>query len=194
MRKTKFICILIVFAIFQTAFGQRGFKVINKAATKIDAKDYRKAIKLLDKAAKMDYGFCGTAYVEAVYNIYLLKFKAYYGLKKYHLARRNLDSITVFGEGCHYLDSLKLLTYQTEYGAEYLKNVIDASISDAYVTCNDDYCFGNIPIIASDKVLRFRIYEDYMDYVFTENQTERNELWKNQFKHSDIYNLIQISE
>jgi hypothetical protein len=157
----KSISILIFLLLFigfsQNVFAQRGYKVIKKAENKIKSKDYFKAIKLLNKAEKMDYGFCGNARLVADFEIDSLRFTAYHEQKKFELARTSLDSLFSFGVR-EDLDSLKVLTYQKEYGEKFLKDIIERSIPNSYIECNDYDCFGYIPLAGNKKILKFKIY------------------------------------
>jgi hypothetical protein len=186
-----FILLFLFLGTSQCVFAQRGYKVINKAEKKIESKDYLKALRLLDRAEKMDYGFCGNARLEADLAIDSLRFVAFYKLNKYESARKSLDSLFSFGNR-EDLDSLKVLTYQKEYGTEFLKNIIDKSISNSYLDCNVDDCYGNIPIIGTEKVLKFKIYGYNINYFFIKNERERDSLWVSEFRKSKAYQLIKL--
>ena len=184
---------LFLILITQNISAQKAYKVIEKAEHKIVEKNYEKALKLLNKAENMDYGFCGNAKLTADYEIDSLRFVAYFKLNKFELARKSLDSLFSFGKR-EDLDSLKVLTYQKEYGDEFIRNIIDKSIPNSYVECNDYDCFGYIPLAGNEKHLKFKIYGDYLNYMFIEDRTERNNLWITEFRKSKTYELIKLIE
>lgn len=55
----------------------QSYYLIEKAEKKIIEKDYPKALKLLNRALVADYGFCGTAKIEAEVEINRLKLKLF---------------------------------------------------------------------------------------------------------------------
>jgi len=191
MKKPFYIYILLLIFIgtSKSVFSQRGYKVIKKAQNKIEFNDFSKAIKLLNKAEKMDYGFCGNAWLVAKQEIDSLRFVAFYNLKKYDLARRSLDSIISFSKRDD-LDSLKVLTYQKEYGNEFLKKHIKESLSSSYVECDDIIdCYGIIPL-KNNKFIRFKIIENMNLYFMEENSEKQNKMWIEEFKKSKMYTMI----
>lgn len=170
--------------------AQRGFRLIEKAEKEVESTRYRKALKLLKKAEKEDYGICGNAGLTAQFEIDSLKFIVFYQLIDYEAARKSLDSLLSFGKRDD-LDSLKIITYQAECGNEILKQTIDTSLSGAYVECSEYDCYGNIPIEKTEKIIRLKIHGDYFKYMFVEDNTERNNLWIDEFRESEAYKLIK---
>ncbi|WP_417871391.1 hypothetical protein [Winogradskyella sp.] len=185
------LALLFLFGNYQIGFAQRGFKVIERAEKKIESYNYSKALKLLDKAEKMNYGFCGNAWLEARNEIDSLRFVAFFNQGKYDLARKSLDSLYSFGQRDD-LDSLKVLTYQKELGNELLKKLIDESLPNSYVECGDIIdCYGIIPLSQNDMFLKFKIGETMEIYFMEENQEKKNKLWIDEFKKSKMYKMIK---
>ena len=68
----------LIFLLFWSPFlFSQSYDLIKKAEKKIIEKDYPKALKLLNRALVADYGFCGTAKVEAETEINRLKLKLF---------------------------------------------------------------------------------------------------------------------
>ncbi len=145
------------------AISQNGFRVIQKAESNVNEGNSKKALKLLNKAEKMDYGFCGNAYIEAENRIDFLRSMIYLKNKNYELARASLDSIVWFSER-NDIDSIKVWTYQQELGSKYLNRIIDSSLKKSIVKCNENDCYGIIPLKNKETTLKFKIWEDYLVY------------------------------
>lgn len=70
-----------LFVIFLSLFFSFGYcqdySLIRRAEKKINAKEYKKALRLLNRAEHADYGFCGNARMEAVSEINRLHLRLY---------------------------------------------------------------------------------------------------------------------
>lgn len=115
--------ILLLFIISDFSFGQKGFKKIREAEELIEKGAFKKAKRILNQASKMDYGFCGNAWVDA--NIEINKNKAiiYYKQKKYQKALKYIS--TNFRD----FDELKMQILIAWQGKEKVKKEIDENIS-----------------------------------------------------------------
>jgi hypothetical protein len=67
---------IIFFLSCSVGFAQ-DYSTIRRAEKKIDQKEYAKALKLLNRAKKQDYGFCGNARLEAELMINELKIRLF---------------------------------------------------------------------------------------------------------------------
>ena len=140
--------ILIVFLIAfisANSFGQN-FKYINKAERLIDANiRLDRALKLLDKAEKVDYGFCGNSRITAFWHINYLKARVYYKKKELKLALTHLDSINgcMFGGNCKKSDSLKYKIIGELYGKKKVLTLLK-NLSDSVITYTDVWMERNI--------------------------------------------------
>ncbi len=71
-----------------------------------------------------------------------------------------------------------------------MKNKIDSSLKNSFVDCDDNDCYGKIPLGEKNTILSFKIYGDYT-YLFEENTNKRNTMWLNKFRKSEAYKLIK---
>jgi len=185
--------ILSLFFLFILAlpiFAQEGFKVIHKAEQKYENGQNKKALKLLSKAEKMNYGFCGNAWTDADRAINLLRAKIYIDQENYQLARNSLDSIGWEYKGDN-LDSIRIRTYQLEYGKDSLSNVIDTSFTNTKIECEDYDCFVIMPL-SNGENLKLKVNPmSNSDLIFIDDEKKKLELWIARFKESQNYKLIK---
>jgi len=190
MKKLKtllFFLSLLSFAV--PSFAQKGFKVIDKAERKFEKGKNRRALKLLSKAEKMNYGFCGNAWIEAEIAIDLLRAKIYMDQKKYQLARNSLDSISWgFGGDCY--DSIRIRSYQLEYGKDSLNSMIDTSLANATMHCNEYDCFVSIPLTNGNTIKLKEIPISFNNVINSEVEKQNLKKWIIHFKESENYKLI----
>lgn len=94
----------------------------------------------------MNYGFCENAWLEANRAINLLRANIYIDKKEYQLARNYLDSISSEFVGDN-LDSIRIRTFQMEYGKDSLSSMIDSSLLNTKEECGEYYfCYIIIPL------------------------------------------------
>jgi hypothetical protein len=186
----KYVLIFLVFfnLILQT-FAQKGFKVIHKAEQKYEDGQNKRALELLSKAEKMNYGFCGNARMGAKRAINLLRTKIYINKKEYQLARNSLDSIGWEYKGDN-LDSIKIRTYQMEYGKDSLSNMIDSSLVNTKVECEEYDCFAIIAL-KNGKEIKMKVNPIDFDLIYISDEKKKAEIWVNWFKESENYKLIK---
>jgi len=191
MKANKLLFFFFLFSLgtWMDCYAQTGFRVIDRAEEKIAEGDLTKALKLLNRAEKMDYGFCGNAYLTADQYIDSLRVVIHLKNKDYKLARASMDSIFWLAERLD-IDSIKARTYQYELGAEFLKNNIDAFLRNAVLECGQD-CFGIIPLEGTDAFLKFKIFGDYLDYVMEMDEEKRRQKWIESYSASAAYQLIK---
>ena len=137
----------------------------------------------------MDYGFCGNAHMEAKMWIDSLRYTIHMKNGNYKLARASMDSIIWFGAR-EDIDSIKVRSYQYEYGAQYLKNNIKESLNNAYVTCVSHDCYGIIPLKEIKESLKFKIYDSRFYFQYGNNLNQGAEKWIDKFKASKAYKLL----
>ena len=121
----NYILILLLFS-FSKNFGQveynykQGYKFIGRAGKEIENGNLTKAEKLLEKANKSNYGFCGNAWASAHSQINLLKVEIFNQRKEFDKSFSALDSIKGCGIGadCEARDSLKIITLFLKFGKE----------------------------------------------------------------------------
>jgi len=188
MKNMKFIILsLFLINIKFELCAQKGFKIIQKAEQKYLDGNYSKSMKLLDKADKMDYGFCGNAWMDAYKAIHFLRAQNYIKTKNYQLARNHLDSI----QSQDNYDSIRIITYQLELGKDSLRKMIDASLEKAFISCIDYTCYANIPLTNGKTILKLKInLIQNRDIVSETDDRKKRELWLNKFLSSNNYKMI----
>lgn len=191
MKNLKYILSLfLLLSLALPTFAQKGFKVVHKAEQKYENGQHKKALKLLSKAEKMNFGFCGNAWMDAERAINILKAKIYIDKKKYQLVRNSLDSIGWEYRGDN-LDSIRIRTYQLEYGKDSLSNMIDTSFTNTKIECGDYDCFVITPLTNGEN-LKLKINPmSNSDLIFMDDEKKKLEIWIAVFKESQNYKLIR---
>ena len=180
---------LVFFCLTLKTFAQEGFKVIYKAEVKYENGQHERALKLLTKAENMNYGFCGNAWMDANRAINLLRAKIYIDNKEYQMARNSLDSIN-----WEYLednlDSIRIRTYQMEYGKDSLSSMIDASLVNTNVECGESDCYVIIPL-TNGKLIRMKFCLFNSNLMYIADASKKKEMWVTWFKETENYKLIK---
>lgn len=167
--------------------AQDGFDVIRKAERKATHGQYEKALKLLEQADTMSYGFCLNAWWDANRSINLLRAQIYTNTKAYQLARNSLDSIRVAYNYDNF-DSIRLKTYQLEFGSDNLCAWIDDALAQMTMNCSNGDCFAQLPL-ANGQIVRLKL--DPYDLSISLGDQEKITLWKAQFKASSNYSMVK---
>ena len=108
----------------------QNYKHIKKATQLINSdKNLAKALWHLEKAEKVDYGFCGNAWMEAFWRIHFERARIYARKGNYHSTLSELDSIVTcaFGGDCVKSDSLKLEALFLMYGVENVTKALESN-------------------------------------------------------------------
>lgn len=108
-------------------WSQNGFTMIRKAEKQFEKGNLKKALKLLDKADSMDYGFCGNARYEADEAIAFNRLKIYDATGDYIKAANELNSINYYYRGN--VDSLKIIYFIKGFDKQIIKREIDSCIA-----------------------------------------------------------------
>lgn len=185
----KPILLLICFtqALFLHAFSQNGFELINKAENRYAHGHTKSALRLLDKAEKVDYGFCGNAWSDAKRDINLLRAEIYIQQQEYQLARNSLDAIS-HGFLIDNFDSIRIRTYQMDYGKDSLSSMIDTSLINTKVECEGYDCFALIPL-TNGTAVKLKLEPTY-ELIMTDDAIKKAEIWVSWFKKSENYKLL----
>jgi hypothetical protein len=179
------------FSFIATAQAQDVFNVIKKAQAKFERGNSKKALKHLRKAETMDYGFCGNVWLEANHDINVLRFKIYYKQKEYLLARNSLDSIRLVYENERF-DSLRIRTYQLEFGKAVFNTMLNAALVNARYHFENYEGYVIIPI-ANGTDVRLKLDQNFLTTLFRkEKQQEDITVWVEEFKTSKNYKLINL--
>ena len=122
--------ILVLFPVI--IFGQKdykfsykqGYDFIKKAEKQIAKNNFDNAQKLVIKAKKSNFGFCGNSWAEANSKINLIESKILNSNRKYDESLKLLESIDQcgFGAYCAQRDYLKIETLFLKFGKEKVKN------------------------------------------------------------------------
>lgn len=148
-------------------YSQKGFKVIRKAENKIKHGHYSKALKLLNKADTMDYGFCGNAWSEADEAIALNRIKIYRTQGGSLIAANELNKLNVMFSPN--IDSLKVEYFALVFEKSRMKREIDSCIDLIPSIDSIDFMtglklgvkFSETPFIISyDSLLKIRVDMD----------------------------------
>ena len=191
MKNLKYILSLFfLLSLALPTFAQNGFIEIHKAEQKYENGQNKKALKLLSNAEKMNYGFCGNAWMDADRAINLLRAKIYIDQEDYQLARNSLDSIGLEYKGDN-LDSIRIRTYQLEYGKDALSNMIDTSFTNTKMECGEHECFVIIPLTDGEN-LKLKVNPmTNSDLILIDDEKKKLEIWIARFKESQNYKLIK---
>ena len=182
--------LLVFFSLTLPSFAQKGYKVIRKAEKKHQYGQNDRALKLLSKAENMNYGFFGNAWLEANRAINLLRAKIYIDKKEYQLARNYLDSISSEFVGDN-LDSIRIRTFQLEYGKDSLSSMIDSSLLNTKEECEASYfCYIIIPL-TNGKTIRMTSNSFDPNIMIESDERKKIEIWLAWFKGSENYKLIK---
>ena len=183
----KLILLLLTLTISLHAFSQNGFELISKAENRYAHGHTNSALRLLDKAEKVNYGFCGNAWSDAKRAIILLRAEIYIQQQEYQLARNSVDAIS-YGYLKDNFDSIRIRTYQMEYGKDSLSSMIDTSLVNAKVECEGYDCFALIPL-TNGKAVKLKLEPTY-ELIVTDDTTKKAEIWVSWFKKSENFKLL----
>jgi hypothetical protein len=191
MLRFRIILILVLLVhLTKSSDGQRGYEVIEKAEQKFNEGKYNASLRLLKKARKMDYGVCGNAYFTAYESIDLIKAKVYLAKGKYAESRNAIDSIYSLAYIQDY-DSIRIRSYQYQFGKESFKKMFLESFDSAELRC-DPESTCNILIHLADG--EFLMLNHHINMLFLTHDSLSREAalknWKELFLNSDIYRMI----
>lgn len=183
----KPILLLLTLTISLHAFSQNGFELISKAENRYAHGHTKSALRLLEKAEKVDYGFCGNAWSDAKRAINLLRAEINIQQQEYQLARNSLDAIS-YGYLKDNFDSIRIRTYQMEYGKDSLSSMIDTSLINTKVESEGYYCFAIIPL-TNGKAVKLKLEPTY-ELIVTDDTIKKAEIWVSLFKKSENFKLL----
>ncbi|BDS11325.1 hypothetical protein [Aureispira anguillae] len=170
--------------------AQNPFKVLDKAEKFYRNGLLQRALIKIKKAESTKYCSCGDCLDQINKKTHLLRFKIFNSLKKYQLARNSLDAI--MSSSSEY-DSLKILTYQAEFGKKFLSQNID-SFEKINIYCEEEACFLEIPFKEKRPPILLKLDpgESIVYLLGNEKQSKKiKEYWLEKFKTSKNYELIK---
>jgi len=181
--------LIAFFVLYATAFSQ-SYKTIKKAERKINGKEYAKALRLLNRALKEDYGFCGNAKIEAEIEVNALKLRLYRESGDYVELIKFLDGIEPF------------LEFETIYSAErirlalrkYSKTNLNAHVVSALskFTSNEYVDYSNIALlqIDTDYTLKLLIRSEEILELQEKHQLSFNDALVRFYNESEYFKIL----
>ena len=185
----KFLLILSLFTNLNLAkiYSQNTYKDIVKAEKLFDKGNYKKALRKVDDAIKHKNCTCGSCGFEINYKTNLMRYKIYLKLLNYKQARNSLDSIYFSSEK---IDSLKVAAYKIEFGEEKLKGIINSSIKNSKIECENEICFAIIPY-DNNLFLKFKLSINLIDkYFYSSKKFQDNQIWNYYFLNTFGYKQL----
>jgi hypothetical protein len=188
----KYFVILFCCSFFLPLYGQKSFKTIKRAEQKFENGNSKRALKLLLKAEQNKDVFCGTAAFQKDNAIGVLRARIYVAAKAYSEARRALQQPHVFGQN---VDSLTILSYQLEFGADVLKQNIDKGLDNSYISYNEslEIYYVCVPI-TKDLVIQFNTFF-FNHSIEPDRRTDYEHSflrrWVTKFRESSLYEWVK---
>jgi hypothetical protein len=105
------------------------------------------------------------------------------------MARNSLDSIG-WEHISDNLDSIRIRTYQMEYGKDSLSNMIDSSFVNTKVDCRECDCYSIITL-TNGKVLKLKVNSIKNNLICLDEEKKKVEFWVTWFIESENYKLIK---
>lgn len=121
----KIALFLLFISLQNQGFSQQGDSYIERAETLVDNGNIYQAQRLLNKAKKEDYGWCGNASTEAFRKIRFQEARINIELGKKEKALNLLNKCACWAGPCDKVDSLKVQLLVDKYGKEDVKKAID---------------------------------------------------------------------
>ena len=189
-RLIKVILILFLFTNLNLVklYSQNSYNDLVKAEKLLEKGNHKKALRKLDDAIKHKNCTCGNCEYEINYQTNLMRYKIYSKLSKYEQARNALDSIYYSTEQ---IDSLKIVTYKLQLGEKKLKRIIDSSIKNSKIECENEICFALIPY-EKNSYLKFKLNFDLISkYLYSSEKPKNSQIWNEYFLNSVGYKQLE---
>ena len=187
----KKLYLILLFLFFSICCHCQSYRLIEKAEKNIELRDYSKALKLLKKAESADYGFCGTAKMEALYLITELRFRIYKETNNPKDFETFLNSIDPFFEHSNIYSVERIKLAKLRFKSLDLNSSIIASMQK--IKEDDKYEFGNIIPLKIDESYSLKLFfrtEDIWKLQSLEKLTYNQALVK-VYENSEYYKLIK---
>ncbi len=178
-----------LFVLFASGIlAQEGFKIIEKAEREYARGNLEKALTLSEKASGMDYGFCGLSWLEGQKEICMLRYRIFTAQANYEAARKSLDSLVdeqLWDRG----DSLRIRTWQLQYGADSLREILTSDALDrATITCDTYDCYALIPLTNGTSMRMRIVLENYYGPDWNHDQILQD--WIHRFRQTRDYEML----
>jgi tetratricopeptide (TPR) repeat protein len=176
-------------------FSQNGFELIRKAEIKIEKGKYRKALNFLEKADKLNYGFCGITKSEAWEAITLNRVKIFDAKGQYLEAANFLNSSSYISETD--FDSLKMSYFLKVCDKQLMKKEIDSCLNQITSIDSIDFIngielnvsFSTQPFIISFKSSQLILEETYRQTALNKDILLIDRFYK-AFRNQNFYLLL----
>ena len=177
-------------------YSQDGFDVIQRAEKKIENGKYEKALKLLEKADSMNYGFCGNTWIEAREAISFNRFKIFDAKSEYLQAANTLNSINLnYSEN---IDSLKMSYFIKAVGKKIIKHEVDSCINLISSIDSIDFILGfELKVLFSNQPfqLSYDTFRTVRRDTFIQIESNKDilplERFKNSLRRQPFYLLLE---
>jgi hypothetical protein len=170
-------------------YAQNSFKILERAENSYHRGMHKKALRQIKKAENTSYCTCGTCSFQVTKKSNLLRYHIYSSLKKYQLARNHLDSIDL---AAPVFDSLKIVSYQAQFGKDFLAKTIDYSLENSAITCNGENYFIEMQLKGKQSSIRLKLPLTESYSCIYNNAIEKEKIkenWIERFKKSSLYSL-----
>lgn len=160
---------LLLTATFEYSYAQKSNKLIDKAERKFEKGKYKQATHLLDRSEAIYEAYCPVSNVPKHVRVDLLRSKICFAQKEYEAGRKFLDSAYGLSHQ-HLLDSMRIMSYELQYGRDSLCSWVDTSFANIQINCNDGEFFCDVFVpLKGERVMMFK-----MDPLILEDSYELN--------------------
>jgi len=184
--------LLILFILFFSVSGfSQSYKSIERAEREMMAGNYDKALRLLKRAEKQDYGFCGNAWIEAVQNIDSLKLAIYKQKGDKKQLKKFLDEVNPVNEVFDdYYSKERIILALENFTEEELRS----TILNALYSYKQDTAYFETNIISlkltRDYTLKLRIDVFKIMSLESDRKLSFNDALIEYFKQSEYYKML----
>ena len=193
IKKTSLILLFVILSL--NSFAQLDlYSILAKAEQEYKNGNFKKALRKLQLVENKSFrskGFCGNALLDYDRLRNLLKVKIFIKQNEYDKARIVLNSM-IYELPNDNLDSLKVITYQLQFGSDSLSKMFDFSLKSATIECVNKFnCFVLLPL-SNGTQMKFKIPTSYNLILGRKNDEESKlNLWIEKFHNTISLNLIK---
>lgn len=183
--------LILLFILIFPSFGfSQSYRLIEKAERKIEQKEYAKALNILKRAENADYGFCGTAYIEAIISINNLRFKIFKETNDNDGMQKYLEGVNPFLEFTNVYSIERMRLARLRFNDSDLNNRIIDGLK--VVKEDDKFEFGDLVPIKIDGSYGLKLFfrtTDIWELQKKENLAYNDALIR-YYKNSEYFKLL----
>lgn len=192
--KTAIVLIFLCLSVFCEA--QKGYELIDRAEKAYEEGKYKRALRLIRRAEKANYGFCGNAWDEALAAATLLKASVYIEQERFREAREALkDGVFYFQfttpHGPEEFDSIMIHSFKKQYGSSAFLSMIDTGFSKLIMNPHHDFGTENylvkVPLLNSSDTLSFLLPLVFLGDTHCNSPEKCRQAWKVYFVRTKAY-------